>query len=117
MHICSADPQSLDIDSLDADVIGRERQILTEQAKESGKNPDIIDKMVEGRLRKFYEESVLLEQVYVLDTDVKVREAIEIAAKEIGSDINVTGYIRYKIGEGIEQKNDNFAEEVEKMSS
>ena len=58
-----------------------------------------------------------LKQVYVLDTDVKVREAIEIAAKEIGSDIKVTGYIRYKIGEGIEQKNDNFAEEVEKMSS
>jgi len=72
---------------------------------------------VEGRLRKYYEESVLLEQVYVLDTDIKVRQAIEIAAKEIGSDINVTGYIRYKIGEGIEQKDDDFAAEVERMST
>jgi len=117
MHICSADPQSLDIQSLDKKVLERERQILIEQAKETGKNPDIIDKMVEGRLRKYYEESVLLEQVYVLDTDIKVRQAIEIAAKEIGSDINVTGYIRYKIGEGIEQKDDDFAAEVERMST
>lgn len=117
MHICSADPQSLDIKSLDSEVLERERQILIEQAKDTGKNPDIIDKMVEGRLRKYYEESVLLEQVYVLDTDIKVRQAIEKAAKEIGSDINVTGYIRYKIGEGIDQKNDDFAAEVERMTS
>ena len=117
MHICSADPQSLDIKSLDSEVLERERQILIEQAKDTGKNPDIIDKMVEGRLRKYYEESVLLEQVYVLDTDIKVRQAIERVAKEIGSDINVTGYIRYKIGEGIDQKNDDFAAEVERMTS
>jgi elongation factor Ts len=117
MHICSADPQSLDIESLDSEVLERERQILIEQAKDTGKNPEIIDKMVEGRLRKYYEESVLLEQVYVLDTDIKVRQAIETAAKEIGSDINVTGYIRYKIGEGIDQKDDDFAAEVERMTS
>jgi elongation factor Ts len=117
MHICSADPQSLDIESLDSEVLERERQILIEQAKDTGKNPDIIDKMVEGRLRKYYEESVLLEQVYVLDTDIKVRQAIERAAKIIGSDINVTGYIRYKIGEGIDQKDDDFAAEVERMTS
>ena len=116
MHICSADPQSIDIASLDAAVLKRERKILTDQARESGKPDDIVEKMVEGRLRKYYEESVLLEQVYVLDTDTKVGKAVEAAAKEAGADITVAGYVRYNLGEGLERKEDDFAEEVARLS-
>lgn len=116
MHICSADPQSLDIASLDPAVLGRERKILADQARESGKPDEIVDKMVEGRLRKYYEESVLLEQVYVLDTDTKVGKAIEAAAKDAGAAITVAGYVRYNLGEGLERKADDFAGEVARLA-
>jgi elongation factor Ts len=117
MHICSADPQSLDIASLDPAVLERERKILADQARDSGKPDDIVEKMVEGRLRKYYEESVLLEQVYVLDTDMKVGKAVEAAAKDAGAEITVAGYVRYNLGEGLEQKEDDFAEEVARLSN
>ena len=116
MHICSADPQSLDIASLDPAVLERERKILADQARESGKPEEIVAKMVEGRLRKYYEESVLLEQVYVLDTDIKVAKAIEAVAKDAGANIAVAGYVRYNLGEGLERKVDDFAEEVARLA-
>lgn len=116
MHICSADPQSLDIASLDPAVLERERKILSDQARESGKPAEIVEKMVEGRLRKYYEESVLLEQVYVLDPDIKVSKAIEAAAKDAGAEIAVAGYVRYNLGEGLERKEDDFAEEVARLA-
>lgn len=116
MHICSADPQSTDIASLDPAVLERERKILADQARESGKPDDIVEKMVEGRLRKYYEESVLLEQVYVLDTDTKVSKAIEAAAKDAGAEITVAGFVRFNLGEGLERKEDDFAEEVARLT-
>lgn len=116
MHICSADPQSTDIASLDPAVLERERKILADQARESGKPDDIVEKMVEGRLRKYYEESVLLEQVYVLDTDTKVGKAIEAAAKDAGAEITVAGFVRFNLGEGLERKEDDFAEEVARLT-
>jgi len=117
MHICSTDPQSIDIASVDADALERERTILTDQARESGRHDDIIAKMVEGRLRKYYEETVLLEQAFVLDTDMKVSKAIEEAGKEAGADITVAGFIRFNLGEGLESKEDDFAEEVARMTN
>jgi elongation factor Ts len=116
MHICSADPQSIDIASVDPATLERERKILADQARESGKPDEIVEKMVEGRLRKYYEETVLLEQVYVLDTDMKVGKAIEAAAKEVGADITVTGFIRFNLGEGLEGREDDFAEEVARLT-
>jgi len=117
MHICSTDPQSIDIGSVDAAALERERSILTDQARESGRPDDIIAKMVEGRLRKYYEETVLLEQAFVLDPDTKVGKAIEAAGKEAGADIAVTGFIRFNLGEGLERKEDDFAAEVARMTS
>jgi elongation factor Ts len=116
MHICSADPQSIDIASVDPATLERERKILADQARESGKPDEIVEKMVEGRLRKYYEETVLLEQVYVLDTDMKVGKAIEAAAKDAGADITVTGFIRFNLGEGLEGREDDFAEEVARLT-
>ena len=116
MHICSADPQSIDIGSVDPAALERERKILADQARESGKPDDIVDKMVEGRLRKYYEETVLLEQVFVLDTDVKVGKAIEAAAKDAGAGITVAGFVRFNLGEGLEGREDDFAEEVARLT-
>ncbi|MBI37391.1 MAG: elongation factor Ts [Alphaproteobacteria bacterium] len=116
MHICSADPQSVDIESLDPRTVERERKILSDQALESGKNEEIIKKMVDGRIRKFYQESVLLEQTYVLDTDKTVADAIKEVSVDVGSDIVVKGYVRYNLGEGLEAKEDDFAEEVARLS-
>lgn len=117
MHICSTDPQSIDIASVDPEALERERTILTDQARESGRPDDIIAKMVEGRLRKYYEETVLLEQAFVLDTDVKVSKAIETAGKEAGADITVAGFVRFNLGEGLERKEDDFAGEVARMTN
>ena len=116
MHICSADPQSIDIASVDQVTLERERKILADQARESGKPDEIVEKMVEGRLRKYYEETVLLEQVYVLDTDMKVGKAIEAAAKEAGAGITVAGFIRFNLGEGLAGREDDFAEEVARLT-
>ena len=116
MHICSADPQSIDVGSVDPAALERERKILADQARESGKPDDIVEKMVEGRLRKYYEDTVLLEQVYVLDTDMKVGKAIDAAAKEAGADITVAGFVRFNLGEGLEGREDDFAEEVARLT-
>ncbi len=112
MHVAAANPQALKREDLDAAGLERERNVLREQAKASGKPDDIVEKMVEGRLRKFYEEVVLVEQVYVIDTDLRVGKAIEAAAKDIGSPVEVTGYLRFALGEGIERAQDDFAGEV-----
>jgi elongation factor Ts len=116
MHICSADPQSIDVGSIDPEALERERKILADQARDSGKPDDIVEKMVEGRLRKYYEDTVLLEQVYVRDTDMKVGKAVEAAAKEAGADITVAGYLRFNLGEGLEGREDDFAEEVARLT-
>ncbi len=112
MHVAAANPQALKREDLDAAGLERERDVLREQAKASGKPDDIVEKMVEGRLRKFYEEVVLVEQVYVIDTDLSVGKAIEAAAEDIGSPVEVTGYLRFALGEGIEREQDDFAGEV-----
>ena len=112
MHVAAANPQALDIGSVDARALEREREVLREQARTSGKADAIIDKMVEGRLRKFYEEVVLLEQVYVIDGESRVKAAVAAAAKELGAPIAVKAFARFQLGEGIQKEQGDFAAEV-----
>lgn len=113
MHIAAANPLALSPEELDNTVIERERAIYTEQAAASGKPAEIIEKMVEGRLRKeFFQQVVLPQQVFVLDGKASVEQAIANAAKAVGAPIKVTGFVRYGLGEGIEKKEDDFAAEV-----
>jgi len=112
MHIANTDPAFVDRSSVSAEALDRERQFLAEQARASGKPEEIIDKMVEGRLRKFYEEVCLLEQVFVIDGETKVADVIDQASKDLGTKVEVAGFVRFKLGEGIERKEDDFAAEV-----
>jgi elongation factor Ts len=112
MHIAAANPQALSIAEVDPKALERERNVLREQAASSGKPAAVIEKMVEGRLRKYYEDVVLLEQVYVIDGESRVSAAVDKAAKEIGAPVKVTGFRRFALGEGIERKESDFAAEV-----
>ncbi|MEQ8967188.1 MAG: translation elongation factor Ts [Azospirillaceae bacterium] len=112
MHVAAARPESVDVDSLDQTAVDRERQVLAEQARASGKPEEIIEKMVQGRLRKFYEEVVLLEQVYVIDGESRVKQVIEAAGKELGAPVTIAGFVRFTLGEGIEKQESDFASEV-----
>ena len=112
MHVAAAAPRSLSVDELDPTLVERERAVLTEQARESGKPDDVVAKMVEGRLRKFYQDVVLLEQTWVHDGETRVAKVVEQAAKEAGAPIKVAGFVRYALGEGIEREKSDFAAEV-----
>ncbi len=116
MHVAAARPDALTIDDVDPAKLDREREVLKEQAIASGKPAEIAEKMVEGRIRKYYEEVVLLEQVFVVDGKTKVSDVVAEAAKEAGTDIAVTGFVRFALGEGIEKKDEDFAEEVAKAA-
>lgn len=112
MHVAATNPASLGTDDLDPALLERERNVLIEQAKASGRPDDIIQKMVEGRIRKFYEEVCFLEQLFVMDGKTKVSKVVEDAAKEIGAPVKVTGFLRFALGEGIEKEEGDFAAEV-----
>jgi elongation factor Ts len=112
MHVAAAAPQFLDIAAVDPTALEREREVLKEQARASGKPEAIIDKMVEGRVRKYYEEVVLLEQIYVIDAETKIANVVAAAAKAAGHPIKLTGFVRYVLGEGIEKEAQDFAAEV-----
>jgi len=116
MHVAASRPEFLRIEDVDAKSLDREREVLAEQARASGKPEGIIAKMVEGRLRKYYEEVVLLEQVYVVDGESRVAQAIENASKTLGTPVKLTGFVRYQLGEGIEKAEGCFADEVAKMA-
>ena len=112
MHIAAANPQSTTIEDLDPAILARERDIVTDQAKGMGKPAEFIEKIVEGRIRKFYEESVLLEQVFVIDGATKIKDVLLNASKEIGSPIMIKGFEKFVLGEGIEKRTVDFAAEV-----
>ena len=116
MHIAAARPEALTIDTVDADALERERAVLKEQALASGKPEEIIEKMMEGRLRKYYEQVVLLEQTYVIDGETKISKVLENAEKEIGASIELVDYVRFELGEGVEKEEDDFAAEVAAMA-
>ena len=112
MHIANTNPLSVSPDDIDPAIVAKEREIFAEQAKESGKPADVIAKMVEGRVRKFYEESTLLAQTFVIDGESKVKDIVAKAEKEAGAPIKVTKFVRYALGEGIEKAETDFAAEV-----
>lgn len=112
MHIAAAKPECLNEESVDPALVQREKVIFTEQSRASGKPDNIIEKMIDGRIRKFLEEIVLLNQVFVIDGKSKISEVIANAAKSLGSSVVLTSYVRFEIGEGIEKEEKNFADEV-----
>jgi elongation factor Ts len=112
MHVAATNPLALTAEQIDPAAVARERAIFTEQARESGKPDNIIEKMVEGRMRKFYEEVVLLKQSFVLNPDITVEAALKEAEKEIGAPAKITGFLRFALGEGIEREESDFAAEV-----
>lgn len=113
MHVAAASPLALTPEELDQDVIERERAIYSEQAKASGKPAEIVEKMVEGRLRKeFFQQVVLLQQTFVIDGKATVEQAVKDAAKTVGAPVAIKAFLRYGLGEGIEKQEDDFAAEV-----
>jgi elongation factor Ts len=120
MHIASANPLALSEAEIPADRVERERSVLLEQIKEDpkaqGKPQQVLDKMLEGRLRKFFEESVLTKQAFVLNPDQSVEEALKEAEKAVGAPIKLKGFVRFAVGEGVEKRQDDFAAEVASMT-
>ncbi|MFT5703026.1 MAG: elongation factor Ts [Rickettsiales bacterium] len=116
MHIAATKPESLNIESVDPVNLEREIAILKDQAKASGKPDNIIEKMMEGRVRKYYEDVVLLEQNFVMDDKVKIKDAAKNFGKEIGAEIAISGFKLFILGEGIEKKENDFAAEVASMT-
>ena len=116
MHIAAANPLALTSAHLSKEVIEHERAIQADIARQSGKPENVIEKMLEGRMRKFYEESVLMNQVFVIDGETPVAKVVEKVSKEIGAPIEVEGFVRYQVGEGIEKVTTDFADEVKAMS-
>ncbi|WP_420561588.1 translation elongation factor Ts [Tepidicaulis sp.] len=112
MHVAATSPLALSPDDLDADIVERERAVLIAEAKESGKPDNIIEKMIEGRIRKFYQEVVLLAQTFVIDGENTVEQAVKKAEGDIGAPVTVVGFVRYTLGEGIEKEEADFAAEV-----
>jgi elongation factor Ts len=116
MHVAAASPQYLQRSDVPAVVLDREKDIASSKARESGKPANIIEKIVDGQINKFFGEVCLLEQAYVIDPDLKIAKVVEQLGKEINAEVTLTAYARYQLGEGLEKKQDDFAAEVAAMS-
>ncbi|MCI4666126.1 MAG: translation elongation factor Ts [Neomegalonema sp.] len=112
MHVAATKPAALSEADLDPALVEREKAVLTEQARESGKPDNVIEKMIVGRLNKFYQEVCLLKQAFVMDPELTVEKAVAAKAKEIGVDVKVVAFVRLEVGEGIEKEETDFAAEV-----
>ncbi len=112
MHVAATKPVSVSLDKLDTSLIERERAVLLEQAKNAGKSGDILNKIVDGRLQKFYEDVVLLEQIFVVDGETKIKKLVDELAAKLKTPVKITGFIRLALGEGIEKEEKDFAAEV-----
>ncbi|MHC5306937.1 translation elongation factor Ts [Bartonella sp. LJL80] len=112
MHVAATNPLALTPEEVDPAAVEREKSIFSDQARQSGKPENIIEKMVEGRMRKFYEEVVLLSQAFVMNPDVTVEAALKDAEKTIGAPAKITGFVRFALGEGVEKEETDFAAEV-----
>ena len=113
MNIAATNPISISIDEIPEDILAREKNILSEEARASGKPEEIIEKMTEGRLKKYYQESVLLEQIFVVDGESKISDILN----SIENPVKITNFVRMGLGEGIEKKNEDFADEVDSLIS
>ena len=112
MHVAAINPLALSEADIDPNLVAREKEIFSEQARQSGKPDNIIEKMVEGRLRKYFEEVVLLKQAFVINSALTVENALKEAEKEIGAPVKITGFLRFGLGEGVEREDNDFAAEV-----
>ena len=116
MHVAWAAPVALRAEHLPKELVERERALQSAAARESGKPDSVVEKMVEGRMRKFYEEVVLLNQKFITDQDSPVSKIVEQTAKELGAPIEIEAYVRFQVGEGIEKIESDFADEVKKLT-
>jgi len=116
MHVAAVNPQYLSRDEVPADVVAHEKDIMRTKAIDSGKPENIVDKIIIGQINKFFGEICLLEQAYVIDPDQKVGKVVEGFGKEHGCEVQLTRYVRYQLGEGIEKKEDDFAAEVAELT-
>ncbi|MCO5157353.1 MAG: translation elongation factor Ts [Aquamicrobium sp.] len=112
MHVAATSPLALTPEEVDPAAVAREKEIFAAQARESGKPENIIEKMVEGRMRKFFEEVVLLKQAFVMNPDLTVEAALKAAEKDIGAPAKLAGFVRFALGEGVEKEESDFAAEV-----
>lgn len=117
MHIAAVKPEALTIDQVDPANLEREKQIFSDQARSSGKPESIIEKMVEGRIRKYYEEIVLLEQIFIIDGKTKINDVLLNASKELDSEVKIIDFALFTLGAGIEKETTNFADEVKAVMS
>ena len=113
MHIAATNPISISIEDIPADLLEREKSILNEEARSTGKPEEIIEKMTEGRLKKYYQESVLLEQIFVVDGESKISDILN----SLDKPIKIVEFVRMGLGEGIEKKSEDFANEVDSLIS
>jgi len=116
MHVAAAAPIALTAAHVPAETVERERAIYADQARQSGKPENVVEKMIEGRMRKFYEESVLLQQVFVIDGETRIEKVLEKASKDFGAPVAIEGFVRFQVGEGIDKTDGDFADEVSKLS-
>jgi elongation factor Ts len=116
MHVAAAAPIALLAAHIPADVLEREKAIHADVARQSGKPENVIEKMIEGRMRKFFEEAVLMNQTFVIDGETKIEKLLEKASKDLGAPVAIEGFVRFQVGEGIEKADSDFADEVSKMA-
>ena len=116
MHVAAAAPLALTEADIPAEVAERERAVYMEQARESGKPENIIEKMVEGRMKKFFKESVLMSQIFVMDNETPIEKVVKGAESEVGAPVKLAGFVRMQLGEGVEKKEEDFAAEVAKTA-
>ena len=112
LHIAAMNPMAVSSDQMPADVVSKEKDILKAKALEQGKKPEMLDKIVEGQIRKFLAESCLLDQAFVKNPDIKVSEHLKEGSKKLGTELTMKRFVRFELGEGIEKKKDDFAAEV-----
>ena len=116
MHVAAASPLAISVEHLSPEVVERERNVQAEIARQSGRPENVIEKMMEGRMRKFYEETVLLQQTFVIDGETQIAKVLEKAAKDVGAPVAIEGFVRFQVGEGIEKAEADFADEVKQMA-
>jgi len=116
MHVAAAAPLALTVEHLDKAVVEREYAIQKDLALQSGKPEAVVEKMMEGRMRKYYEETVLLQQTFVIDGETQIAKLVEKAGKDLGAPVSIDGFVRFQVGEGIEKADADFADEVAQMA-
>lgn len=116
LHIAAANPEYLSREEVPAEAIEKEKELLKKQALSEGKPEKIVEKIVAGRIEKFYEENCLLDQKFVKDPDVTINDLVKAKVAKIGENINIRRYIRYEMGEGLEKRKDNLSEEVASLT-